>query len=487
MVIRNRGTTIGKGGFIWLPKPTAIYKLIVERTDGTQDNITDLINYVEIEDGVSESIGRFEFELWDPAETYVNAWSGNEIVYYYSNYASSATTLRFRGRAEKVVATGNKVKITGRNEALKIMNITVTKQYEETECSEILKDLFDNYATDFTYTNITTSGETLTVNWYQKPFFECVNELIKATKFDFYIDASLDVHFFEAGSITNDNEAIIHDQNLLEVGEFGKDLSLIRNRIIVYGAENEGVQTLYTAEDFESQNRYGVKEEVISDSNITSYDQAEEYAENLLEDLKDPPDVGDVKGILLGEIQPGERIWISSPPDNLHPKNYEIISYKHRIDNTNGEMSTTVSVSKEPRNITHVLKSMINTENKLKSTSLNPEEMRHSWVERFDSDSGTHSNTEIDNGYLKLASGKTSGYWVSSTRILSSSATEAYLLLNGEVLDDVVVKVSVDNGITYNTITRKEKITFTAGKYLKIKIEFSNSSSKADSIGVYYK
>ena len=70
-------------GFFWTPPIyTTLYKLEVIRADGTIDNITDLVHACEIEDGVTDTIGRFEFEIWDPNETYVTAWTGNEVFKY---------------------------------------------------------------------------------------------------------------------------------------------------------------------------------------------------------------------------------------------------------------------------------------------------------------------------------------------------------------------------------------------------------------------
>lgn len=487
MPIQDRDTTVKKGGIIWLPTVSTIYKLTVTRQDGTIDDITDLVNYIEIEDGATESIGRFEFQLWDPIEKYLDKWVGTETVRYYSDYDTSATTLMFRGQIEMVSYQGNKIKCTGRTEALRVMNVTVTKSYNLQECSSILKDLFDNYGTEFTYSNVNESNVTYTANWTQKPFLECVAELTKAAGFDFYIDKDLDAHFYESGTKTNEAEAIVHDQNLIEVGEFGKDLTLIRNRIIVYGAEQDGVPLLYTAEDDTSQKLYGLKEEIINNNNIISWEQAKDYGEYLLANLKDPPDVGDVKGVLLATIQPGDSIKLSSPSDNLPPKNYEIISFKNRIDHVNGELSTTVKVSKEPRQVTHIFKSIVESSSQLKQTSPNPEEMRFSYTELFDSDTGNHTSTSILDGFLKIESGD-SGTWVGPTRDIDANATEAYLILKGEVLDGAIIKFSADNGVTYTQLSHKQKITLdTPGNKLKVKIELSDTSTRIDSVAVLYR
>src|SRR3990167_892374 len=144
---------------IWIPPIyTASYKLTVERDDGTIDDLTNLAHAFEINDGVTESIGSFSFELYNPNETYTDVWNGNEIFRYYSDYASTATTLRFRGRIERVSYENNAIKVSGRGEALFFMEKTVTQSYTSANCDTILKDLIDKYGAGFTYNNVSSSS-----------------------------------------------------------------------------------------------------------------------------------------------------------------------------------------------------------------------------------------------------------------------------------------------------------------------------------------
>ena len=157
--------------FIWIP-PTysTLYKIEITRSDETTDDITDVIYEGEVLDSVTDTIGSFSFLIDNSSEVYTGVWTGNEIIRIYMDYATSATTSRFRGRIEKVSYQDNKIRIIGRSESSKLLDITVTKAYSNIETSVILKALFDAYATDFTYTNINTSTTSITVNWYQKSF-----------------------------------------------------------------------------------------------------------------------------------------------------------------------------------------------------------------------------------------------------------------------------------------------------------------------------
>ena len=105
-----------------------------------------------------------------------------------------------------------------------------------------------------------------------------MQDLCHSASFDAYIDSSLDCHYFESGTVDNSTEAVVHDSNLIEVGDFAQDFSLIKNRIIVYGAEIEGLPLIKTAEDSDSISDNGVKELIIQDTNIRTETQCQERA-----------------------------------------------------------------------------------------------------------------------------------------------------------------------------------------------------------------
>lgn len=468
----------------WVP-PTysPLYKLEVIRGDETVDDITDSIYNAEIVDGVTDTIGNFEIEVDNGDESRTGIWTGNEVFNFYCDYATTATTKRFRGRVEKVSYQDFKIKLVGRAESVRLLDITVTQSYENIETSVVLKNIFDIYATDFTQTNINTSTTSVTFNWYQKPFWECVQDLCRSAGFDAYIDSSLDCHYFESGTVDNSTEAIVHDSNLLEVGDFAQDYSLIKNRIIVYGAEVEGIPLIKTAEDIVSIKLNEVKELIIQDTNITTETQCQERADFELSISKDPPVVGDVSSIGLATIQPGERVRISASGSNLPPKFYKILSYKHKIE---GFMKTTVRIEKEPRKVYHILRDNISKGQKLIEMP-NPNEMRNSWNFDYNTDVGTHSSTEIIDGVLKT-DGSASGTWISDLNTLSSNAKVVELRVNGESLPGTLYSISVDNGVSFQSLTLNTALTLSPpGLSLKLKVIFASTSTQINSLGLLYK
>ena len=131
----------------WVPPIyTANWRVTVERSDGTIDDITDIILNMKIEDGVTEGIGNFEFEIPNPNETYTDVWTGMEIFRYYADYAAGTpSTLRFRGRIEKPSNENNNMRCTGRSESLFVHEQNVSKDYVDKDAGYAIKDLFDTY------------------------------------------------------------------------------------------------------------------------------------------------------------------------------------------------------------------------------------------------------------------------------------------------------------------------------------------------------
>ena len=473
-----------KNPFIW-KKPIYYpkYKILITRSDGTVDDITQNIFEGELLDGVTTTVGNFKFTVDNSSQALTDAWTGNEIIKVYMDYAKEATTLRFRGRIEQVSYRDYRIVVKGRGEGKKLLEVTVTQSYSSQTTSDILTDLIETYASDFTTTNIIESTTVLTANWYQKPLLECIQELCNASGYDFYVDNVLDCHYFESGSIINGTEAIVHNSNLFKVGDFARDYSQVKNRVIVYGGKQEGMDIISTSEDTDSQDSLGIKELIINDNSITTDTQAKERSDYELSTHINPPLVGDIESIGLPTLQPGERIMISAPTSNIPPTNYKVINYEHRFGYG---METKVRVEKEQITIDGLIKDRIGQNQQLYNMP-NPNEMRNSWINTFDLDSGAHSSTEIVNGVLKT-DGSASGTWISSGKEILSIVTECEFRANGSTLSGTLYYVSVDNGITWQSTTLNSKLILSPpGQNLKLKIGLNSATTQINSINLLYK
>lgn len=478
-----------KQGFVWVPpEHGAAYKITVTRSDSTVDDLTDSITNLEVDDNVTSSIGTFSLEIYNPNETYTGVWHPGDTFLYYKDY-DLGTTLAFRGRVERVDYRLNKIKISGRSESLRLMEITVTKSYTDTQCDLILKDLIDNYASSWlTYSGVEVSSTTYTVTWVNKPFWEAVQELCQTAGYDAFVDCDNDMQFFEVGTRLNPQEAVVHDYNLLEQDGFSsEDSTQVINRIRVYGAVKDGIQIIYTAEDTDSQSTNFTREEVFTDSSITSYSQAKAYGDYLLAQKKDAPISGEVTSILLGLCRPGDKIYISNPMEGIPPAQYTVKGYVDKLGIENGDLTTTIRINKEPRKLQHVFKDIINKQSNSTEKGNNMFDMEHSLFYPFDTDEGTHSNTVITDGVLKVSTGSI-GTWYSPSYNHSTAVSQAVLVLVGTNLEYVTVSLSIDNGLTYNTLTKDTIVNIaTTGVELLVKVYITSENTEIQSLSVQYK
>ena len=473
----------------WIPPIySANYRVTVERIDGTIDDITDILLRLKIEDGVTEGIGNFEFEIPNPNETYTNVWNGMEIFRYYCDYASgTASTLRFRGRIEKSSKRQNNVLVTGRSESLFVHEQDIHKDYVDKDIGYIIKDLFDTYGQsryDTSGINVST-GITITMSFLDIPLWDAVEAVCIAGNYDCYVSCNLTVEFFASGSITNTDEGIVHDHNLIEVGDFAPDLQFVKNQIRVIGGTIDGVQVIYTANDSSSQTAHGIRRDTINDDGIITYAAAKELADFMLEEAKNPPIIGEVKGVLLATIQPGEKIRLSSPLEGIQPGAYRIITYVHQLGDEG--LFTTVKINKESKRMSHIIKDRIQREHKKTNASANIYDLDYSEIELFNEDIGFKEDTEITDGVLKLESGLSTGFWRSPSYGPSDSSIveKVRIDLVGDNLAGTTINVSIDGGANYYSISRGALLTLGVGTSITVKLTLS-TGTQIDSLVVQY-
>lgn len=480
----------GFNPIVWIPPIyTANFKVTVEDNDGTVYDITDILIDARFKDAATKGIGNFEFTIPNANETYTSLFTGNEIVRLYIDYAEEATTLRFKGRIEKPANTNHNLRCSGRSEALFVFDKTVNKSFIDEDCADILKELYSAYGearfdTSDTSKFVSSTGVTLTKEWQDVPFWQVTEEIMEACGHDHYIDANDDVNLFPAGSRTNTGEGMVHEYNLIEVGEFAPDNQQVKNKVIVYGGENEGIQTIYTAQSVAEGDP--VRPLLHRDDSIVTDQQAKETGDFLLSVNKDPPEVGDVTSVMLATIQPGEKIRISSPENNLPPAYYLTTTYEHTIG-TNG-IRTKVEVNKRVRRFSEIYKKRIERENRTGGANQNPFEMRYTYNHLFEQDSGVHTNTEITNSVLKLQDGETSGNWVSEIKNEDANIEQVNIIVTGETLTGASYEVSANGGVSYESVTpgTRKTISTSIGTQIKIRVTLSNADTQIDSLSLQY-
>ena len=488
MVVRNLTTIVPK---IWVPPQEGPnWKITVTRSNGTVDDVTDYITQLEVIDLVTTGIGSFSVTLINADDRYTDVWTGNEVFTYYCDYGSATpTTKMFTGRVEKISHTNYMITLRGRAEALFVHSKNVVKTYEDQDYGYIIKDLFDTYGESrYDTSEINTStGVLLTIDFTDIPFWTAIESASQAAGYDCYVDPDKIVQAFEAESRINTTDGIVHDNNLVGVSDFGYDNSLVYNQIRVIGATIEGTQLMYTANDSTSQTDLGIKRKNIYDEGLTTFEAVTEVGDYYLAQAKDSVQVGEVKGFLLATPKPGEMIWCSSPLDDLPPTRYRVVQIKHEFKDE-GQFTTLV-LNKEKKKLSTVMKERIQRENKTVGASNNPEDLDFGYVDLFDSDTGTHSSTEISGGLLYLAEGSSQGTWISATisSADSNKVEKARLSLVGDNFRGVYAEISADNGVTYQEIERNTLTTIVnKGTQIKLKLRLTGAITKLDAIQLQY-
>lgn len=487
--IKGLGSKKPISALIYIP-PTfsPIYK--IEVYDGT--TTTDITDYViegEYTDGITETIGNFSFKVDNSTQAYSTTFNLYNQIRIYMDYGATATTMVFVGMIERLSKSNSNLIISGRGAAAKVIgkNITyaATNKARATILSEIIAANFDGIITT---TNLEADTDTLTVNYYEKPFWEIVEEICSIGSRDAYIDKDFDFNYFVSGSRRNTTEAIVHGYNLINTGDFSPDASTISNSVRVYGSEVSGLPLISTSSDSTSQDTYDIKNLKISDESITTASQAKSKSDYELARNKDPTIVGTVISLGLPTLLPGEKLRISDPLNELTPDYYQVNKFTHKFSNDDPFM-TEVIIKKERTSIPNILRNRIKVESNLMK-SINKNDLDFSYIWDFNTNTGTHSSTTIEinpntgNGVLKTTGGAT-GTWESDLLELDSNVSAVELRMAGQNTAGTQLFVSVDGGTVFNTVLSGDT-TISTGKDIKIKVVINSATTEINAVALLY-
>jgi len=179
---------------------------------------------------------------------------GDEVLLFYKADESSTPVKMFAGRIESAPQEQIAPGITKYRYAVRCVDYSadlnkrlVVESYSDKTCKEIIDDLVDTYATDFTTHNVQTGFTVDYISWNYKPLSACLKELVALSGglYDWYVDENKDIHFFY-------KETSIAPYELNETSESGAsysrlsisvDKSQLRNRVYVRGG-------YYLSDDF---------------------------------------------------------------------------------------------------------------------------------------------------------------------------------------------------------------------------------------------
>ena len=425
---------------------------------------------------ICPEIGYFKIILDNNNEEFSGKYSGDEAVEFFIDL-TDGTTKQFKGTIDKVFpkydsSKGFTLELAGNHVSGDLLTITVTESYEgDTLISDILDELNDTYLSvytvNYTATDITTKP---TINWNNKPFWECINDLRKLINADAYVNDSKAIQFFDENSIENNNEAIVWNDTLISTEGLGTQSLTKRDKIIVYG-EASGLPVI-------SVSGTGTKEEVIFDTKIITLLQANELSASQLSSLNQTPLEGKANAFILPSLLPGEKIWITNPNFKIHGQ-YKVYKYTHKFPSERTEVFIQTS-----REIPHIFKKRIENELALQTVT-NPFKMTSSWNFTFDDESEIttkDTNVQIKDGKIKLKSGVQGTF--TATKTVSSNITYVHLKVIGSALVDTIYKFSTDGGDTETILSPESEIKVPTGTNLWLEVEFNSASTEISSLAV---
>ena len=469
--------------FIWIP-PDRDTKWII-KIDGT--DISDDILSATFTRGIIGEEVSCEIELENSGEAYTGRFSANNIIQFLFDF-TGGTTIQWEGKLEEIkskIGIGFTYNLKGSHYQADLLDVTVTAEFNNSNVSDILKNIIDNNLIGFTYNNVETISVTITkIKWNNKLFADCVLDLMNFANADCFVDNNKDFHFFVKNTKENENEAVVWDDGLIELHGLGADSIDVRNKVIAYG-EAGGLPVLHTSTDSSSQSTFGVKERVITDTSIISDDQAKEAGDAEIELTKNPPTKGSAETLLMPLLNPGDSLYVVSPPHDITDK-FRLVKYTFKLPNETMEV-----IFHQDIGIPQLFKDRI-AKDIAQETITNPFKMLYSYNFTLDDlsqiNESASSNISVLDGKLKVMTGSF-GIMISKTKTTISNVTKIHLLVIGEAIpSNVTFHISADGTDNYQQINiNEETIVSNTGTQFKIKVTINSASVLIDSLALLFK
>ena len=469
--------------FVWIPQPYQKLNWAL-KIDGNTIPRAKIFD-IKYSMSVTDEIGKCNLEINNNDNSY--SFSGGESIEIYVDF-KDGDTLRWKGEVEKPAkafqSMGKTIKITGRHLSSELLDITVTESFTDTAIETILETIVGTYATSFTYDkNTYPCSTTATVKWENTPFWECIVDLCNLAGYDCYVNPNSEFVFREKSSVINQDEVIVHE-NALDIKGLGTDQIKLRNKIIVNGTDSDGNPIVATAIDSDSPSSK-IREKIIDDDTINTEAQAQARADAELALLKDLETAGEVTSMIMPDLNPGDKVWISYPMLQIHDT-YRVVKFETSIYKNPPQTKVWInSVRKIPELFRERIKSdLVGKEIK------NPEKMEHSFNMTFDDESNiaTLTKLEVTGGVIKVEAGANTGSMISNAVSASNDITQAYIIPKGNNITTNLYYVSNNGGTTWESISPKTLHNFTtAGNQLAVKVSIYTTTSELDALCILYK
>ena len=437
-------------------------------------------------------VGTFRIVLSNANGQISELYKAGQFAKFYADN-TDGTTLQFWGRIDYVkdnISTeGQFLEIEGRHRSFLLSEFLVCHSAIGVTTSQLLRDIIDKLPASygFTYTNVEEDATTMDVNWNYKPFWDCIIEICNkaggdGSKFDCYPDNDLDFHFFEQNTKVNETEYIAEGLNFLKAREWGTNDYFEKTRVIATGQDVEGLPIVYTA--ISPTEEEEIKEVFIKETSANTETKVQTVAEAKLAEITNRAPQARMEAYGLETLTPGENIWIVVPRQKIYGL-YKIIQIMNKFGAKSGGWRTEVLLEEDESGVPQSIQ-QVNDKSVRAIETDNTNKRNFSWNFDFESDSGTHSSTQITDGVLKT-DGSASGTWISPNITVDTNVTGVDMKTVGDSLAGTKIRLSVNGGITYTQIWGEGlKEIVPLGRNLRIRVDISSANTQIKSMALLY-
>ena len=471
--------------FIWIPpNRTTKWSCTIAGID-----VTNFILFGDFPHGLISEELLCEIEVDNSGEDFTGKFQARDEIIFLMDF-SAGTTVQFKGELEEALPKDQdglfKIAIKGAHFTAQFLDINASEEYTGAKISDIRKDLIDKYLPGFTYTNIEENEKTIDITFVRLPLLDCFLKLDIEGDEDTFIDFDKDIHTFKRESHNNDNEAVVWNDNLLDLRGLGKDSAEVRNKIQVLG-ELDGLPVVYESEDSSSQTTYRAKEKIVTDNAVTDEDQAKSLADAERDQLKNPKVQGSADSLFMPQLIPGYMTHVIHPPQKIQAR-YRPVKFVFHVP----DESTTVFFNQE-RSIPKLFKDRIRKSQE-QEKNVNPFKMKRSYLFSYNDESKTDlastSNITFEDGKIKKTPGTETGTWVSNVKTSDLAAVSASLEVIGEDLGGATYEFQADSQADTQSIspnaTSATEVANT-GTQIKLIIKITSDNTRIDTAGLYWK
>ena len=504
--------------FIWIPPDrNTNWSLTINSIDVTNR----VLSATKIPFGLIEEDLHCEIEL-DNSDKSLD-FSENDIIVFKMDY-SDASTIQFEGEVESAINNFTqgegiyKMKIIGSHYSSRLLDILVTKDYTDSTISSIKQDLINTFLvgyttipqsssitsftalTSFTASSatieetpiiiITDTGATLSGNinikFIKAPLVDCLSRLNILGDEDSYIDNNKALNSFKRGSRNNDNEALVIDESMFELKNFGVDNTIKKNKFQIFG-DSGGLPVIFSKSNITNVNTR-VREQIFEDSNATDETKAEVIVKAEIDRLANPDFEATADIIMTPNLIPGYMTYIIHPDQGVHDRyrvsKFIYMPYDNKMEVLIGRKRTLATLFKD-----RILKDIG------QESISNPFDMNYSYNFTFDDLNKVNSNSSndiaVEDGKLKMQGIVSTARMMSNTLTTPINVSNVEIRVVGENLTGTTYYINLDNTDNFQEITLNTNIvidtTITSGNKLRFRINITDSTTRIDSAVVLYK